>query len=61
MTLSPTDRLDIVDLLTRADNAASDRDIEAYLGVIGTAGSPGRARARSILMIVDPLNAATSR
>jgi ketosteroid isomerase-like protein len=96
MTLSPADRLDILDLLTEADNAASARDFEAYLTLLtddmildgdqgtyrGTSalrtalaevwatehnasvhltlnpvidgGPPGRARARSVLLIVDP-------
>jgi hypothetical protein len=97
MTLSPADRLDILDLLTRADDAASARDIEGYLSlltsdmvldgdqgtyrgtsalrnalaavwaterkasvhltlnpVIDTAGPPGRALARSALLIMDP-------
>lgn len=97
MTLSPADRLDILDLLTRADAAASARDIEGYLSlltgdmildgdqgtyrgtsamrnalaavwatetkaslhltlnpVIDAAGLPGRARAQSVLLIVDP-------
>jgi len=31
MDLSPTDRLDILDLLTRADSAASRRDADAYV------------------------------
>jgi Acetamidase/Formamidase family len=34
MTLSPADRLDILDLLTRADTAASARDIEGYLRLL---------------------------
>ena len=33
MTLSPADRLDILDLLTRADAAASARDPDAYLAL----------------------------
>ena len=33
MTLSPADRLDILDLLTRADAAASARDAAAYLAL----------------------------
>lgn len=31
MTLSVADRLDILDVITRADQAASDRDAEAYV------------------------------
>jgi ketosteroid isomerase-like protein len=97
MTLSPADRLDKLDLLTRADAAASARDAEGYLSlvtgdmvldgdqgtyrgtsalrsalaavwaterqvslhltlnpVIDTAGPPGRALARSVLLIMDP-------
>ena len=34
MTLAPADRLDILDLLTRADNAASARDVEGYLSLV---------------------------
>ena len=34
MTLSPADRLDILDLLTRADTAASARDVEGYLSLL---------------------------
>jgi ketosteroid isomerase-like protein len=33
VTLSPADRLDILDLLTRADAAASARDPDAYLAL----------------------------
>jgi ketosteroid isomerase-like protein len=33
VTLSPADRLDILDLLTRADAAASARDAAAYLAL----------------------------
>jgi ketosteroid isomerase-like protein len=97
MTLSPADRLDISDLLTRADTAASARDIEGYLSlltsdmvldgdqgtyrgtsalrsalaavwateqkpslhltlnpVVDPGAQPGRARARSVLLIMDP-------
>jgi SnoaL-like domain len=95
--LSSADRLDILDLLTRADDAASARDIEGYLAlltcdmvldgdqgthqgtsalrsalaavwateppgtlhltlnpVIDPAAQPDQARARSVLLIVDP-------
>jgi uncharacterized protein (TIGR02246 family) len=31
MTLSPADRLEILDVITRADRAASDRDADAYV------------------------------
>jgi uncharacterized protein (TIGR02246 family) len=31
MTLSPADRLAILDVITRADQAASDRDADAYV------------------------------
>jgi ketosteroid isomerase-like protein len=34
MTLSPADRLDILGLLTRADAAASARDVEGYLSLL---------------------------
>ena len=33
MTLSAQDRLDILELIARADNAASDRDPDAYLAL----------------------------
>jgi ketosteroid isomerase-like protein len=34
MTLSPADRLAILDLLTRADAAASARDVDGYLSLL---------------------------
>jgi len=106
MTLSAADRLDILDVITRADQAASNRDADAYVrlftedavldgtqgrhagraalragvGPVWTAEGPAtlhltlnpvveavdgddgqRARARSILMIVDPAAPATIR
>jgi uncharacterized protein (TIGR02246 family) len=39
VTLSPADRLDILDLLTRADAAASARDAAAYLALFSNDGA----------------------
>jgi hypothetical protein len=38
VTLSPDDRLDILDLLARADNAATRRDVEAYVALFSDDG-----------------------
>ena len=38
MTLDAVDRLDILDLLVRADNAATRRDVEAYVALFSDDG-----------------------
>ena len=54
MTLDTADRLDILDLLTRADNAATRRDIDGYVvlfsddGVLD--GEKGEHRGRQALV-----------
>jgi uncharacterized protein (TIGR02246 family) len=53
MTLSVADRLDILDVVTRADQAASDRDAEAYVRLFTADavldGAQGRHAGREAL------------
>jgi uncharacterized protein (TIGR02246 family) len=53
MMLSVADRLDILDVITRADQAASDRDAEAYVQLFTTDavldGAQGRHVGREAL------------
>ena len=53
MTLSVADRLDILDVITRADQAASDRDADAYVRLFSTDaildGAQGRHAGREAL------------
>jgi uncharacterized protein (TIGR02246 family) len=53
MTLSVADRLEILDVITRADQAASDRDAEAYVQLFTTDavldGAQGRHAGREAL------------
>jgi hypothetical protein len=53
MTLSVADRLDILDVVTRADQAASDRDADAYVRLFTTDaildGAQGRHAGREAL------------
>ncbi len=63
MTLSVADRLDILDVITRADQAASDRDAEAYVQLFTADavldGAQGRYAGREALQAaVGPVWAA---
>jgi ketosteroid isomerase-like protein len=53
MTLSVADRLDILDLLTRADDAATRRDVDAYVACFTDDavldGSQGEHRGKDLL------------
>jgi uncharacterized protein (TIGR02246 family) len=53
MTLSVADRLEILDIITRADQAASDRDAEAYVRLFTEDavldGAQGRHAGRAAL------------
>jgi len=53
VTLDATDRLDILDLLARADSAATRRDVEAYVALFSDdgvlAGDKGEHRGRQAL------------
>jgi uncharacterized protein (TIGR02246 family) len=53
MTLSVTDRMDILDVITRADQAASSRDAEAYVRLFTEEavldGTQGRHAGRAAL------------
>lgn len=53
MTLDPADRLDILDLLARADNAATGRDVDAYVALFSDDGvldgEKGEHRGRQAL------------
>jgi uncharacterized protein (TIGR02246 family) len=53
MTLSVTDRMDILDVITRADQAASSRDAEAYVRLFTEDavldGAQGRHAGRAAL------------
>jgi uncharacterized protein (TIGR02246 family) len=53
VTLSVADRLEILDVITRADQAASDRDAEAYVRLFTTDavldGAQGRHAGREAL------------
>jgi len=55
VTLSTADRLDIHDLLTRADTAASARDVEGYLSLLTSDvvldGDQGSYRGTSALRV----------
>jgi hypothetical protein len=64
MTLSVADRLDILDVITRADQAASDRDAEAYVQLFTADavldGAQGRHAGREALRAaVGPVWAAS--
>jgi SnoaL-like domain len=54
VTLDAADRLDILDLLARADNAASRRDVEAYVALFSDDGvldgGKGEHRGRHALV-----------
>jgi uncharacterized protein (TIGR02246 family) len=63
MTLSVADRLEILDVITRADQAASDRDAEAYVQLFTVDavldGAQGRHAGRQALQAaVGPVWAA---
>jgi uncharacterized protein (TIGR02246 family) len=63
MTLSAADRLEILDVITRADQAASDRDAEAYVRLFTADavldGAQGRHAGREALQAaVGPVWAA---
>ena len=63
MTLSAADRLEILDVITRADQAASDRDAEAYVQLFAADavldGAQGRHAGREALQAaVGPVWAA---
>jgi len=63
MTLSVADRLEILDVITRADQAASDRDAEAYVQLFTVDavldGAQGRHAGREALQAaVGPVWAA---
>jgi uncharacterized protein (TIGR02246 family) len=63
MTLSVADRLEILDVITRADQAASDRDAEAYVQLFTADavldGAQGRHAGREALQAaVGPVWAA---
>jgi uncharacterized protein (TIGR02246 family) len=63
MTLSAADRLEILDVVTRADQAASDRDAEAYVQLFTADavldGAQGRHAGREALQAaVGPVWAA---
>jgi len=63
MTLSVADRLDILEVITRADQAASDRDAEAYVQLFTADavldGAQGRHSGREALQAaVGPVWAA---
>jgi hypothetical protein len=60
MTLSTADRLEILDVIARADWAATRRDADAYVQLFtedavldGDQGHP-EPIARSVLLIIDP-------
>jgi hypothetical protein len=63
MTLSAADRLEILDVITRADQAATDRDAEAYVQLFTAGavldGAQGRHAGREALQAaVGPVWAA---
>ena len=62
MTLPPADRLDILDVVTRADNAATGRDAAAYAALFTAdavlGGSQGTHPAAGLREAVGPIWAA---